>query len=41
MLCGYTLTIVSLGKHVPVEANTHAAVEELPFLYNGEVNIPL
>jgi hypothetical protein len=28
-------------KEVPAEINTHVTVEELPFLCNGEVNIPL
>jgi hypothetical protein len=30
-----------LGKQVPVEMNTHATIEELLFLCNGEVNTPL
>jgi hypothetical protein len=27
-----------LSKHVPAARNTQAAIEELPFLCNGEVN---
>jgi hypothetical protein len=30
-----------VGKHIPAEMNTQATIEELPFLRNGEVNIPL
>jgi hypothetical protein len=29
------------GKQVPVEMNTHPAIEELPFLCNGKVKAPL
>jgi hypothetical protein len=30
-----------IDKQVPAEMNTHATIEELPFLSNGEVNTPL
>jgi hypothetical protein len=30
-----------LGKHIPAATNIHATIEELPFLYNGEVNTSL
>jgi hypothetical protein len=29
------------GKHFPAATNTQATIEELPFLFNGEVNTPL
>jgi hypothetical protein len=30
-----------LGKHIPAAPNTQATIEELSFLCNGEVNMPL
>jgi hypothetical protein len=30
-----------LSKHIPAATNTQAAIEELPFLCNGEVNMTL
>jgi hypothetical protein len=39
-----TVTFVAtqrLSEQVPSEMNTHATIEELPFLCDGEVNTPL